>query len=96
MRIIYKVISRILFSILLTGTYKLTYNFFELADIPGATTYTRSISQTPVAKRRASKVGLCPTSACSIFFSKMDAVKTPSDAAHHDLLPAAIPHYLLR
>jgi len=55
--------------ILLWG-YNLGYTFFGLYGIARASTYTRSISYTPAAKRRASKVGLCPTSACSIFFCK--------------------------
>ena len=56
--------------------YTVMYTFFGPGDSVEAAKYTRSILYTPVAKRRASKVGLCPTSACSIFFAKMDAFKT--------------------
>jgi len=55
-------------------TYKLTYGFFGLCDGPGATTYTRGISKTPFAGQTVRKVGPCPTSACSNFFSKLDAL----------------------
>jgi hypothetical protein len=39
--------------------------------------YPRRIRKTPVAKRRASKVGLCPTSACSLRFREVTATLLP-------------------
>jgi hypothetical protein len=39
--------------------------------------YPRRIRKTPVAKRRASKVGLCPTSACSLRFRETTAAFLP-------------------
>jgi len=55
--------------------YTVMYTFFGPGDSVELAKYTRSILYTPVAKRRASKVGLCPTSACFIFFHKMNSKK---------------------
>ncbi len=48
--------------------------------------YTWSILPTPVAQRRASKVGLCPTSACSFLLGKRTVHDADSDRSIDNLL----------
>jgi hypothetical protein len=53
------------------------YPVFFYSIGANALKYPRRIRKTPVAKRRASKVGLCPTSACSLRFREATTASLP-------------------